>query len=289
MSETSLARAIERFASLTQDLPDSALELEWAWGAYDSEGVRFAFFRTYEELRELAARTAAERVAHGLPASSAQRILAQYHESYRDLQAALLGLGADEADRAPAEGEWSPRRVVAHIAGAELGFYGVIRYKLDGHRSGDGQPDEIPDEAWDNLIGEDEATTVATLDGPLDALQSYLTAHHQRVLAEFATITDDELDLPSLYWEGQELSLRFRLHRFDSHLRQHTVQIDKALQDMGQAPREAQRLLRLVFAALAEAEGATIGAPDVGAELWQETAEPIAARTEEIAAILAEA
>ena len=30
------------------------------------------------------------------------------------------------------------------------------------------------------------------------------------------------------------MSLRFRLHRFDAHMRQHTVQIDEALRDLGQ-------------------------------------------------------
>ena len=284
---SSLARAVEQFASLTQGVPDSALAREWAWGAYDSEGVRFAFFRTYEELCELATKIAAERLAHGPAVSTAQRILAQYHAAYRDLQAALLGIEADEAGRAPAEGEWSPRRVVAHIVGADLGFFGVIRYALDRHRSGDGRPAEVPDEAWDAMLGEDEASIVAKLDGPLEGILSYHETLHERVLREFSDISEEELAAPSIYWEGYEMSLRFRLHRFDSHLRQHTVQIDKTLEDIGHRPNEARRLLRLIYAALAEAEGATIGAWDGSAELRHKVAETIAARTAEIADILA--
>jgi hypothetical protein len=126
------------------------------------------------------------------------------------------------------------------------------------------------------------------LDGPLAGLQAYHEAFHQRVLDEFATITEAELAVSSLYWEKQEISLRFRLHRFDSHLRQHTVQIDKTLSALGRPPSEARRLLRLVYAALAEAEGATLGAPDVGAGLSREAAATIAARTHQIAAILAQ-
>ena len=79
----------------------------------------------------------------------------------------------------------------------------------------------------------------------------------------------EELALPSMYWEEYQLSLRFRLHRFDSHLRQHTVQVDKALVEIGQAPTEARRLLRLIYAALAAAFGA------------------ISARADEIAGVLA--
>jgi hypothetical protein len=90
-----------------------------------------------------------------------------------------------------------------------------------------------------------------------------------------------------MYWEGTELSLRFRLHRFDSHLRQHTVQVDKTLVQIGRPPTEAQRLLRLIYAALAEAEGATIGAWQAGAALWDEVAGAISARADEVAGILA--
>jgi hypothetical protein len=286
MFSSSLAHAVERFADVTQGLPDRDLDREWAWGAYDAEGVRFAFFRTYEDLRELAARTAAERLAHGPAMSTAQRILAQVHAAYRDLQAALLGIGPDEADRAPAAEEWPLRQIVAHIVGAELGFFAVAKYALDRHRGGDWRPAKIPDEAWEPLFGEDMALIDATLDGPLAGMRSYHEAFHERIVREFAGIGEEELALPSIYWEGYELSLRFRLHRFDSHLRQHTVQIDKTRESIGRSPNEAQRLLRLIYAALAEAEGATIGAPEINTELWQGTAETIATRTDEIAAIV---
>ena len=48
-----LTQAVERFATLTQGIPDSQLERAWAWQSHDFEGIRFAFFRNYEELREL--------------------------------------------------------------------------------------------------------------------------------------------------------------------------------------------------------------------------------------------
>jgi hypothetical protein len=287
MFEPSLVRSVKRFASLTQGVPDSDLDREWAWGAYDEEGVRFAFFRTYEELCELAAKTASLRSASGPEMPTAQRILAQYHRAYRELQAALLGVGEDALGRAPAEGEWPVQKVMAHIVGAELGFFVVVKYALDRRRSGDGRPAEIPDEAWDTISGVDEAAFQALVDGPFADLQSYHATLHSRVLREFADIRDEELAAPSTYWEGYEMSLRFRLHRFDSHLRQHAVQVDKTLQMVGHAPNEARRLLRLIFGALADAEGVTIGAWDVGQELRRAVAETIAARANEIAAILA--
>jgi hypothetical protein len=287
MLEPSLVLTVKRFASLMHGVPDSDLDREWAWGAYDEEGVRFAFFRTYEELCELAAETASVRFALGPEMSTAQRILAQYHRAYRDLQATLLGAGEDAVGRAPAEAEWPVHRVVAHIVGADLGFFVVVKYALDRRRTGDGRPAEIADEAWDTISGLDEAAFQALVDGPFADLEAYHGTLHNRVLWELADIRDEELAAPSMYWEGYEMSLRFRLHRFDSHLRQHTVQVDKTLEAIGHAPNEARRLLRLIYGALADAEGATIGAWDVGRELRRAAAETIAARTDEIAAILA--
>lgn len=287
MFEASLVRAVKEFASLTQGVPDPDLDREWAWGAYDEEGVRFAFFRTYEELCELAANTASMRSALGPETSVAHRVLGQYHRAYRDLEAALLGAERDALGKAPAEGEWPVHKVVAHIVGAELGFFVAVKYALARRRSGDGRPAEIPDEAWDTISGIDEAAFQALADGSFADLESYRGELHDRVLRELADIRDEELAAPSMYWEGYEISLRFRLHRFDSHLRQHTVQVDKTLEAIGHAPNEAKRLLRLIYGALADAEGAAIGAWDVGRELRRAAAETIAARTDEIAAILA--
>jgi hypothetical protein len=80
--------------------------------------------------------------------------------------------------------------------------------------------------------------------------------------------------------------LSFRLGRFDSHLRQHTVQIEKTLVDLGYLPNESKRLLRLIYAALAGVEGALLGAPEISRREIELLAEKIATRTEEIRSIL---
>lgn len=277
---------MEAFASYFQQQPDAMLERTWAWGAYDSEGVRFALFRTYEQLRELAVKVTAERIARWQPISPAQHILAQYHAAYRDLQASLLGPPDGIQEQAPSEGEWTLRQVLAHIVGAEIGFYVATRYALDRHRSGAIQPANIPESAWNDLVP-DASSVDEILDGPWEGIRAYHEALHQRILNEFAGISADELAVPSLYWEGYELPLRFRLHRFDSHLRQHTIQVDKTLASLRPAPSEARRILRLVYAALAEAEGTAIGAWNLARDVWHETSEEISARTGEIAGILA--
>ena len=91
MKETTLIQAVEKFTAITHKLSDDDLELPWTWRAYN-EGVRFAFFRAYEELRSLAAVLITERTTLGKPITTAQRALAQYHAAYRDLQAVLIGV-----------------------------------------------------------------------------------------------------------------------------------------------------------------------------------------------------
>ena len=286
MTDTPLSQSIDRLAQLTQPIPDAALDLPWTWREYDSDGVRFAFFRTCEELRELAVKLRQARYARGLLLTSAQLILAQYHGAYCDLQAALLGAGSELVDRAPAENEWPLRKTLSHMVGTEQSFFVVVKYALDGHRAKDARPGKIPDEAWNALVGMDETAYRALMDGPFDELRTYHRALHARVLREFAGIEDSELEVPSAYWEVEPMSLRFRLHRFESHERQHTIQIDKTLALLGHAPTEARRLLRLVYAALAEVEGVLIGAEEIGGEECRVLAEGIAARGEEIAGIV---
>lgn len=44
MTEYQLSSAINDFADMVLGLTDDQLELDWAWGSYDSEGVRFSYF-----------------------------------------------------------------------------------------------------------------------------------------------------------------------------------------------------------------------------------------------------
>jgi hypothetical protein len=271
MPPNPLEIAVNRLAVIAQLMSLSDLERPWKWASYDSEGVRFAFFRVQEELRALAVRIAAARLAVGQPPSQAQRILAQYHTAYRELRASLLGLDNAVLDQPPAKEEWPVRRTLAHILGADMGFYVVVRYALDRHRSADDRPPRFGDEIYGRLLGVDEDSYHAIMERPVDGLLDYHAALHQRVLDELSGITDSELELDSYYWEEEPHALRFRLHRFESHLRQHSIQIGKILAALGRLPGEPLHLMHLVYAALAEVEGASLGSDEISGRLAAET------------------
>jgi hypothetical protein len=116
------------------------------------------------------------------------------------------------------------------------------------------------------------------METPLAELPPYYDRHHAHVVTVFASLSAEELDGLSFYWENEPYPLRFRLHRFDSHLRQHTIQIDKTLAALGLAPNETRRLLRLIYAALAEVEGLLIGFEKTDAAVLEAAAQVITTR-----------
>ena len=99
MFDAKLTHTVEDFAALLLPLSENDLEREWRWKDHDEEGIRFACFVTLQELRHLAVNLLTLPLRSKL--TPAQHILSQYHAAYMDLQAALLGLSPEDAERAP--------------------------------------------------------------------------------------------------------------------------------------------------------------------------------------------
>jgi DinB superfamily len=275
-----LKSAVERFCRLAVSLTDADLERPWTWGDYD-EGVRFAFFRTYESLRDLAVTLANERRKTGLPQTPAQHILAQYQSAFSDMEAVLVGVTDEQALLLPSEGEWSLRTVLRHFVEAEGTFFAITNYALERARAQDGRPLALPDADWDAFWAGDPYEAMAE-SGSFSEILAYFRGLHARVLEAFAGISEAELDEPVVFWESRPMPVRFRLHRFESHLRQHTIQMDKALVSLGLAIGEARRLVRMVYSSLAEVQGWLIGAGELGSNACADLAAEIDLRTDEI-------
>lgn len=98
--------------------------------------------------------------------------------------------------------------------------------------------------------------------GSLAEVLSRYDALHRRVIFDFADLSDADLAAPNVWWEGYEVPVRFRLHRFDAHLREHTIQVDKTLAGIGHPTTEPERLARLLHRALGQVEGGILGTGD---------------------------
>ncbi len=203
-----------------------------------------------------------------------------------DLQAAIFGLSTEDADCAPAEGEWSVRQAYGHMLSADIYFSAIVRHALENHRAGTWKPELPSDEDELRLIGmSEEEFNVLTKDAPFEKMLAYHRKFHPEIVREFSRITDEELELPAVMWEDIHFPIRHRLHRFEAHLIQHTVQVDKTLAAIGKSPSETKRLIRHIFAAQAEIEANLIGE-----DSFQEECIPLAKeindRTAEIQEIL---
>ena len=258
-----LAAAVAYLAETSHALSDNDLGQPYRWKAHQ-EGARFALLGAMHELRALAVRLAAARRRDGPPLTRVQHALAQYHAAYRDLEAALLGVTAEEYEQPPAPGEWPLRYVYGHMVGAERNFFALVHYGLRRQREGGDLDPRLPDNETTRLLGPFEEFLPIMETGARAEMAAFHAANHDRALAEFAAMSDDEIDGPSLWWENEPYDLEYRLHRMDAHLRQHTIQIDKTRAQLGRPATEANRLLRLVYGALAEVEGALIGAGTLG-------------------------
>ena len=201
------------------------------------------------------------RAAAGPALTEAQVILGQYQLAYRELQAVLLGVSDELAAQAPAEGEWSVQQTYSHILQADIGFFAVIQHGLDKIRAGQATL-QGPDEAdYDRLLPDmPEDARRALGDQTLGAQIRLHKIWQPRILKAFLNVSAEELDRHTVFWEEETYPNRFRIGRYAAHMRQHTVQIEKALADLGTGPSEAQRLIRLICGALARAEAAVFGA-----------------------------
>ena len=282
MFDTNLKHAVENFAALILPLSEKDLEREWTWKDHDEEGIRFACFVTLQELRHLAVELSTLRPKP----TAAQHILNQYHAAYMDLQAAIFGLSEEDADKVPTEGEWQVRRVYAHILSAEINFTITVRYALEKHRAFGWTTDRASEADEYRLAGMNEAEYRALLEGPFEGMLAYHRDFHPVVIEEFSKITDEELGLPSTFWEETRFPIQHRLHRYEAHYIQHTIQIDKTLAAIGNHPTESMRLIRKLYAALAEAEGMMIGAEKTELAVTLATANSIVDRTNLISALL---
>jgi len=143
----------------------------------------------------------------------------------------------------------------------------------------------MPEETWNTYWASDVFEEVKESQS-LVRLMTYYDELHWRVVRDFAGVQEEELNTPAVFWEDEPMPVEFRLHRFDSHLRQHTIQIEKTLEMLGLQPNEARLLLRLIYNALAEVETAAIGAPEFGLGQRDALAETITKRVDEIEVVV---
>lgn len=236
-------------------IEDGALERPWPWrgGAAD---VRYGLLRIADHEQEQTVQIAQQLAALGWWQTEAQHILGLAEVSRGWLLGKLVGLPDGLLDRQPAPGEWPLRTVLAHIIVTERRYRQRTAWHVAEARAGRATTAEPPAGVVEPL-----QAAAQYADGSLEEILARLELERGAVLADLAGLASTDLEAPTS-WAGFEVDVRFRLHRFAAHEREHTVQVAKTLRGAGFVPSEAQRILARAQVTRGQLLAGLVGLPD---------------------------
>jgi hypothetical protein len=233
---------LERTVADLLAIPDTALDQPWRWRPDDPDDVelRYGFYAIHERLE--AAGTAIDVGRAGAPDAIGPAVppLAQMAAARWELHGVLRPLDIATWDADPGGGEWTVRRTVGHIISGQRG-YGWLNawFVRDGVV---GTPTDYPPDGTlpPDTEDEDEAT------GSPDEVRARLDEIVDANAAASAGLPASAMRI-SGRWSGLPVTIDDRLGRYGSHIREHTVQVDKTLAMIGREPTEVERLVRLIL------------------------------------------
>jgi hypothetical protein len=237
-------------------IPDAALTKAWGWKGGSEEELRYGFYRIGEAF-DLAALEAADTLREaGVERGRAADLIALATEARWDLQGLLVPLSEADWDAGPGAGEWTIRQTMGHLVGSQRG-YGVgtawwIRQALPADAL---DLPRIPESLFDAM-----PTDEAEGEGTPDETRARLDGLLDQCMERLAGLPAAQLALAGR-WSGFPVTVGFRIGRWSSHIREHTIQVEKTLAMLDHQPTENDRLVRLVLAAWGRAESVAYGIP----------------------------
>ena len=174
-------------------------------------------------------------------ADEASRILTLAQVEFGRLRGLLAALDDDLLDRAPAEGEWSVRETMVHAIAVERSYRANTQHALVRR---DDEPLRLPADR------RPKADPADTSGGVLDILAAFANRRAETDAA-LAGLDARQLVRPSQwgpYEVMHQIDVRFRLHRFASHIVEHTVQCEKAMESIGITLNDPRAVVRAIGA-----------------------------------------
>jgi hypothetical protein len=171
----------------------------------------------------------------------ASRILTLAQVEFGRLRGLLAALDDDLLDRAPAKGEWSVRETMVHSIGVERSYRANTQHALVRR---DDEPLRLSAERRPKP---DPADTAG---GVLDILAAFATRRAETDAA-LAGLDAAQLVRPSQwgpYEVMHQIDVRFRLHRFASHILEHAVQCEKTMESIGITLNDPRAVVRAIGA-----------------------------------------
>jgi DinB family protein len=248
-------------------LEDAEMERFWAWKGDGENELRYGFYRIVEDF-ERAGIDAAALSAKGLERGRAADLIAPTTAARWDLQGILVQLPASAWDADPGEPasawdadpgdkQWTVRQTLAHVIASQRGYAAVTAWwQAQALPADSNLPTARPSHIYDALPT-DEVEGAGTPAEVRERLDEVVDRSAERL----AGLPPDRL-AHGTRWMGFALDIGFRIGRWSSHIREHTIQVEKTLVMLGHTPTEVDRLIRLILAEWGRAEAIVYGSAD---------------------------
>jgi hypothetical protein len=243
-------------------VPDGALEGAWKWRPDDATDadVRYGLYRINEVLEEAIAAVERGRANQdGRRIAPAVPTLAAATVARWALHGVLAPLGADDFDADPGGREWTVRRTMAHITHVQRSYGWTSAWFL----SRAGMPD-AGEHAPQGTLPSDENEEPEGVGTPGE-VRARLDDRVDVAAEHFGGIDEHALTVPGR-WSGLPVTVGFRLGRLGSHIREHTIQVDKTLVMIGRPITEVERLVRLASETFGRLEATVFARPAADVE-----------------------
>jgi hypothetical protein len=246
-----LRAAVESAGRQLIGVPEDRLEAGWSWPGSSSEvSVRYGFFRLFELLEGARGSVVAALAANGVePAAGGSRGAASTVARW-SLHGLLLPLGDAALDRDPGNGEWPIRETMGHVLTTQR-FYS--RFTAWWLTQAPTPAAFVPDE-----LSADVPERNVEAAGSMDDVRAHLDELLDLSMACLGPLDADQMAVPAR-WSGGEVTVGFRIGRWASHLREHTIQVEKTLVMLDRPTPEVERLVRMVFEAYGRLEETVFG------------------------------
>ena len=235
---------------------DADLAKPWAWKGDSEDEIRYGFYRIDEVFERAGVDASAALRAAGAERGPAADLIAPSTAARWDLQGVLRQLPDAAWDADPGGGEWSVRRTLGHVIGGQRGYAVATAWWQGQGLPVDPSLPMVRPQAYEGRPSDQEesAGTPAEVCDRLDELVD-------RSAERLAGLPPERLAFGTR-WVGFAVDIGFRIGRWSSHLREHTIQVEKTMVMIGHTPTEVDRLIRLVLAEWGRAEAVAYGYPD---------------------------
>jgi hypothetical protein len=260
---------------------DEALTRAWSWKGGSEEELRYGYYRIAESFERAGIEAASAMRAAGEPERSVE-LIGPATAARWDLQGLLHDLHAATWDADPGGGEWTVRRTLGHVISSQRGYaLGSSWWLTQRLPADDPALPRFPEGLGDDLPTEEEEA-----EGTPEEVRARLDTALDDATERLASLSAEQLAYAGR-WSGFAVDLGFRQSRWASHIREHTIQVEKTLAMLDIDLTEVDRLVRLVLAAWGRAESTVFGAEanDRALEILARAASDAEATANEIATL----